>query len=138
MIEGTFTVLFEYPFWVGIAERHDERGYSVARIVYGSEPNDEMIISSIRDGYRALVFSKPTPEPPPKPQVVNYKRLQRKLHHLLEEKQEVRPEVIEALKLERERQGEDRKRKEKAEREIEAERKYRLHQEKNKDKKRGH
>jgi len=138
MIEGTFTVMFEYPFWVGIVERHDERGYSVARIIYGAEPNDEMIIHSVRDGYRSLVFSKPTPEAPPKMQSVNYKRQQKEMRRLLEEKRGVKPEVVEVLKAEHERQAEEHKRKEKAEREAEEERKYRLRQEKSKARKKGH
>jgi hypothetical protein len=138
MIEGTFTITFEPPFWVGIVERHDERGYAVARIIYGAEPDNEMIISSIREGYRNLKFTEPTPEPPQMQKTLNYKRQQRELHHLLEKEQGIQPEVADALKAERERQIVERKHKEKAEKEAEEERKYQLRQERHKDKKKGH
>lgn len=34
----TFTVYFDGQFWVGVVERIDEGGLSVARVVLGAEP----------------------------------------------------------------------------------------------------
>jgi hypothetical protein len=137
MIEGSFTVTFEHPFWVGIAERHDERGYAVARIIYGSEPNDEMILHSIGTQYRELRFSAPSLEAPLPEYVVSYKRRQKEIRRLTEE-EGVKHAAWDAIKAELERGAEERKRQTKAERDTEEERKYLLRQEKNKEKKKGH
>jgi hypothetical protein len=137
MIEGSFTVTFEHPYWVGIAERHDERGYAVARVIYGSEPNDETILRSIGAEYRTLRFSEPSPDAPPVEHEVSYKRRQKEIRRLTEE-EGVKHAAWEAVKAELERSAEERKRQSKAEREAEEERKFLLRQEKNKEKRKGH
>ena len=56
MIEGCFTVTFDDPFWIGIFERFDERGYSAAKIIFGQEPNAEMIRLAVLRQYRGLAL----------------------------------------------------------------------------------
>jgi hypothetical protein len=137
MIEGSFTVTFEPPYWVGIAERHDEHGYAVARIIYGAEPDDEMILHSICAEYRTLRFSAPTAEAPLRQHELSYKRRQKEIRRLIEE-EGVKHEAWEAMKAEQERHAEERKLQTKAEREAEEQRKFLLRQEKNKEKRKGH
>ena len=43
MDRNVFTVLFQPPFWVGIAERWEKEGYSAARVVFGAEPTDAQL-----------------------------------------------------------------------------------------------
>ena len=40
---SSFTVCFQPPFWVGIAERWTADGYEAARVVFGPEPSDAQI-----------------------------------------------------------------------------------------------
>jgi hypothetical protein len=138
MVEGSFTVTFEPPYWVGIAERHDEAGYSAARIIYGSEPNDETILRSIGVEYRLLKFSEPSAEAPKAQHELNYKRRQKEIRRMMVEEVGASHEAAEAIKAERERQAEERKRQVKAEREAEEEKKLLLRQVKNKEKRKGH
>jgi hypothetical protein len=123
---------------VGIAERHDEAGYSAARIIYGAEPNDEAILRSIGVEYRSLQFSEPSTEAPRAQHELNYKRRQKEIRRMMVEEEGGRPEAAEAIKAERGRLAEERKRVEKAEREAEEERKLLLRQEKKKEKQKGH
>lgn len=37
------TVLFQPPFWVGIAERWSQDGYQAARVVFRAEPTDAQL-----------------------------------------------------------------------------------------------
>ncbi len=138
MIEGCFTVTFETPYWVGIFERFDERGYSAAKIIFGREPNAEMIRQAVLYQYCGLVFSEPIPERPPAAHEGNYKRRQRELKRLLEQAGGPKEEAAEALAAERERKAQERKQREKAEREAEEARKFQLRKEHKKEKKKGH
>ena len=54
---SSFTVLFQPPFWVGIAERWDESGYSAARAVFGAEPTDAQLYEWIETEWHRLRFS---------------------------------------------------------------------------------
>ena len=54
---GSFTVLFQPPFWVGIAERWGAEGYSAARVVFGPEPTDAQIYQWLEREWHRLNFS---------------------------------------------------------------------------------
>ena len=43
-VSSTLTVYHDGQFWVGLAERVEDGGYGVARIVFGAEPSDEEIL----------------------------------------------------------------------------------------------
>jgi hypothetical protein len=138
MAEGCFTVTFENPYWVGILERFDECGYSVAKIIFGPDPSAEVIHSTILRSYQAIKFSKPIPDRPVQKHEMNYKRRQRELNHLLETKGGLSSEVSEALDNERKRKALERKQQEKAERESKAAHKLQVRLERKKEKKKGH
>jgi len=40
---SSFIVLFQSPFWVGIAQRWGEEGYQAAKITFGAQPTDTQI-----------------------------------------------------------------------------------------------
>lgn len=51
MDESLFTVYFEEPYWVGIIELTVDGKYSVARIVFRSEPTDAQILEYLFKNY---------------------------------------------------------------------------------------
>lgn len=138
MFEGSLTVTFEDPYWVGIFERLDEQGYSVAKILFGSEPNAEIVHQAVLQQYHSLSFSKPTPEPPPAQKSVGYKRRQRELKELMGRAPGLPPDATQALKEERQRLATARKKRQKEERDAEEAYKLQLHTERKKEKQKGH
>lgn len=138
MTEGSFTVTFENPYWVGVFERFDERGYSAAKIIFGAEPNAEIIHMTILYEYRRLVFSSPTLERLPQTQHVNYKRRQRELSRLLEQKDGITQDASDALNVERKRAAMERKQQAKAAQAVDQAHKFQMQQDRKKEKKKGH
>ena len=57
MDRNVFTVLFQPPFWVGIAERWEAAGYSAARVVFGAEPTDAQLYQWLLREWHRLDFS---------------------------------------------------------------------------------
>lgn len=51
MDESLFTVFFDDPYWIGIIEQTIDGSYSVARIVFGSEPSDAQILEYLAKNY---------------------------------------------------------------------------------------
>lgn len=134
----TLTVLFEDPFWVGLVERHDERGYSVARVVFGAEPTDAEIYAFTLGDYVTLQFSEALPEEQSEHLVeLNFKRKQREARRLRNETG-TSTKAQEALKLEYERRKKVQQELSKAEREALEKQKFQLQQQRKKEKKRGH
>jgi hypothetical protein len=131
------TVLFEDPFWIGLAERRDETGYAVARIVFGAEPTDAELYAFVQQQYATLSFSQPLPEESTEAGHVNFKRKQREARRLLSQPA-TRTKAQEALQLELERHKQERRGLTKAERQAEAERQWNLRQQRRKEKKQGH
>ena len=76
-MEGKCTIYFEDPFYVGIFERIDERGYSIARYVFGAEPCDAELLQFVCNDYRRLQFSSPVPNTKNLTPNINFKRRQR-------------------------------------------------------------
>lgn len=72
----TFTVYFDGQFWVGIVERIEEGGLSVARVVFGAEPSDEEIFRFVLEKWDTLRFS-PEVEIERRKKLGNPKRRQR-------------------------------------------------------------
>ena len=75
--ESRFTVLFQSPFWVGIAERWSGEGYQAARVVFGAEPTDAQVYQWLLGNWRRLPFTAAEAEEMPKALPANPKRLQR-------------------------------------------------------------
>ena len=120
---GSFTVLFQPPFWVGIAERWEAEGYSAARVVFGPEPTDAQI-------YQWLERERPAAERK------NPKRAQREAQAATRDRG-VSTRAQEALSRQREQEGLARKRAGRSRREQERQGKYLLRQQKKREKKRG-
>lgn len=71
------TVLFQPPFWVGIAERWSQDGYQAARVVFGVEPTDAQLYQWLQREWSRLPFGPVLPETAPRPAAANPKRMQR-------------------------------------------------------------
>lgn len=79
---SSFTVFFEGPFWVGILEEEDSRGYRVTRTVFGAEPGNAELLEFMLNTFHLLLVglvSEPArPEGPFRPEGPhNPKRIQR-------------------------------------------------------------
>ena len=64
---AALTVYFDGQFWVGVAERRDERGLSACRIVFGAEPSDAEVSERVLRPWPDLPFSPPLAEPAENP-----------------------------------------------------------------------
>ena len=71
------TVRFEDPFWVGVIEVEDERGYRVARHVFGAEPTTPEVLRFVCDRWRELRFTDGIQIQTEQARRVNPKRLRR-------------------------------------------------------------
>ena len=59
-VSGTFTVIFENPFWIGIFESESKKNYEVAKVVFGVEPTDAQLYEFILKNFFSLSFRKST------------------------------------------------------------------------------
>jgi len=133
---SSFTVLFQPPFWAGIAERWDESGYSAARVVFGAEPTDAQLYEWLEKEWHRLRFSPAAEGERPVTERKNPKRAQREARAATQARG-VSTRAQEALSRQREREGLARKREAKGAREREQREKYLLRQQKKREKKRG-
>ena len=133
---SSFTVLFQPPFWVGIAERWDESGYSAARAVFGAEPTDAQLYEWIETEWHRLRFSPAAEGERPAPEHRNPKRVQREARAATGERG-VSTRAQEALSRQREQEGLARKRDVQSRREQERQARKLLGQPKKRAKKEG-
>ena len=133
---GSFTVLFQPPFWVGIAERWGAEGYSAARVVFGPEPTDAQIYQWLEREWHRLNFSPAAEGERPIPVRKNPKREQREAHAATRARG-TGTQVQEALSRQREQEGLARQAESRRKRQEEADRKFLLRQQKKRAKKRG-
>ena len=133
---GSFTVLFQPPFWVGIAERWDKEGYSAARVVFGAEPTDARIYQWLEREWHRLDFSPAAEGERPVTGRKNPKRARREAGEATRNRG-AGTRAQEALSRQREQEGLDRKREAKSRREHQRQEKYLLRQQKKREKKRG-
>ena len=133
---GSFTVLFQPPFWVGIAERWETEGYSAARVVFGPEPTDAQIYQWLEREWHRLNFSPVAEGERPAAERKNPKRTQREAQAAIRDRG-VSTRAQEALSRQREQEGLARKRADRSRREQERQAKYLLRQQKKREKKRG-
>lgn len=59
MIVIKVTVLREKGLWIGLFERVDKEGYTIARHIFGIEPSDPEIYLFVLENYDELNFGKP-------------------------------------------------------------------------------
>lgn len=136
MDRNVFTVLFQPPFWVGIAERWEKEGYSAARVVFGAEPTDAQLYEWLEKEWHRLDFSPAEEGERPVKEHGNPKRAQREARAATRS-QGAGTRAQEALSRQREQEGLERQALSRQRRREEAERKYLLHQQKKRAKKRG-
>ena len=53
-VSSTLTVYHDGQFWVGLAEHVEDGRYGVARIVFGAEPSDEVILRFVTSEWEKL------------------------------------------------------------------------------------
>ena len=133
---SSFTVLFQPPFWVGIAERWEDAGYSAARVVFGPEPTDAQLYQWLEKEWHRLRFSPAVEGERPAAERKNPKREQREAREATRARG-ASTRAQEALSRQREQEGLIRKREAKSRRERERQEKYLLRQQKKREKKRG-
>lgn len=133
---SSFTVLFQPPFWVGIAERWEEAGYSAARVVFGPEPTEPQLYEWLLEEWHRLRFSPSAEGERPVTERKNPKRAQREAREATRQRG-ASTRAQEALSRQREQEGAVRQTKSRQRRQEEAERKYLLRQQKKREKKRG-
>lgn len=133
---GSFTVLFQAPFWVGIAERWEESGYSAARVVFGPEPTDAQLYEWLEKEWHRLDFSPAAERERPLKEHKNPKRARREAQAATQERG-VSTRAQEALSRQREQEGLTRRSGRRQAKQEETERKYLLRQQKKRAKKRG-
>lgn len=59
MTEGSLTIMFEDPFWIGLFELIDEDGLHVCKVTFGSEPTMQEIMEFIDKHHHELQYSVP-------------------------------------------------------------------------------
>ena len=136
MDRNIFTVLFQPPFWVGVAERWEEGGYSAARVVFGAEPTDARLYEWLLREWHRLDFSPAAEGERPVIERKNPKRALREAREATRVRG-VSTRAQEALSRQREQEGKVRQAQSRRARQEEAERKYVLRQQKKREKKRG-
>ena len=133
---SSFTVLFQTPFWVGLAERWEDAGYSAARVVFGPEPTDAQLCQWLEKEWHRLRFSPAVEGERPAAERKNPKREQREAREATRARG-ASTRAQEALSRQREQEGLARQAQSRQKRQEEAERKYLLRQQKKREKKRG-
>lgn len=133
---SSFTVLFQSPFWVGIAERWEAEGYSAARVVFGPEPTDAQLYQWLEKEWYRLRFSPAEAGERPAAERKNPKREQREAREATRTRG-AGTRAQEDLSRQREQEGLARQTQNRRKRQEEAERKYLLRQQKKREKKRG-
>ncbi len=136
MDRNIFTVLFQPPFWVGVAERWEEGGYSAARVVFGAEPTDARLYEWLLREWHRLDFSPAAEGERPVPERKNPKREQREARAATQARG-ISTRAQEALSRQREQEGLARQAESRRKRQEEADRKFLLRQQKKRAKKRG-
>lgn len=133
---GIFTVLFQPPFWVGIAQRWGEEGYQAAKVTFGAEPTEAQLYQWILGEWHKLRFSRSAAEGSPDLTRKNQRRARREAREAAKGSG-VSTKAQEALSRQREQEGLARQIQSRERREAEAERKLLLRQQKKREKKRG-
>ena len=132
----SFIVQFQPPFWVGVAERWDERGYSAARVVFGAEPTDAQLYEWLEREWHRLRFSPAVEGERPAVRRINPKRARREARMATQQKG-TSTKAQEVLSRQREQESFARQSDRRQKRQEEETRKYLLRQQKKREKKRG-
>lgn len=136
-VVSKLTVLFEDPFWLGIYERENEGKYEACRIIFGSEPKDYEIFAFLLTHYSGFRFSPSMKTERKSDSRVNPKRLKRIINKELRDRG-FPSKAKQVLKLQQEENKTVRKSHSRQQKEEEENRQFLLHQQKRKNKHKGH
>lgn len=131
------TVIFEDPFWIGLYERQTGTRYEVCRIVFGAEPRNYDIEAFMRKNWRKLKFSPAVSSEALNERRVNPKRMQREINRAMKQKS-ISTKAQQAISLAREQNKLEKKKRSGEQKEAEKQKKLLIHQEKKRQKHRGH
>ena len=134
--EGSLTVFFEDPFWVGVFERRIGKKLSVCKVTFGAEPKDCEVLEFVLNHYYELSFS-PAITVESRQMADNPKRRLREARKQMEQSG-ISTKSQEALRLQREEMKTERRQISREEREEEETRRFELKQMKRKEKQKGH
>ena len=137
MTTGSLTVLFEYPFWIGLFEMIDQNGLRACKVTFGAEPTEKEVMEFVDKNWYRLQFSQTIEIPPESERKVNPKRQLREAKKQMQS-QGIGTKSQQALKLQQEQNKAERKQRSKAKHEAEKQRQFDLRQMKKKEKHRGH
>lgn len=136
-VVSRLTVFFEDPFWLGIYEREDCGKYEASRIIFGTEPKDYEVYAFLLKNHSGFRFSPSMEVKKQAEKQVNTKRLKRMINEQLNERG-FSSKAKQALKLQQEQNKTERKIHSRIQKEEEEKRQFLLHQQKRKNKHRGH
>lgn len=140
MITIKATIIYENRFWVGIFERTDKEGYTVARHIFGAEPSNPEVYEFILNHYTALKFGT-AKEIQVKIERMNPKRVQREIRREMEKlKESAIPSTMaqDYMREELEKKKKERKKITSAQKQERRDDQFSLRQQKKKEKHRGH
>lgn len=140
-VTSSLTVYFEAPFWVGVYQRETEQGLEACKILFGAEPKEVQVYQYLLSHWRFLRFSPPVKgaedAAPSCLARKNPKRVQREIRKSMEHPG-TGTKAQNALKLQFEQQKQERKIRSRQERETESRQRFALHQQKKREKHKGH
>lgn len=134
-ISAVFVILFEAPFWVGIAERTENRRLAVSKVTFGSEPKDYEVYEFLLKNYCRLRFSPEVKADAGKKRI-NPKRMLKKASKEVKSKG-IGTKSQQALQLQREQLKLEHKSFSKEKKAEEERRQYELKRQKKKERHRG-
>ena len=131
------TVMFEEPFWIGLYEREEGGRYSVCKITFGAEPKDYEVYQYLLQNWNRLRFTSSIAVPAVTEKHLNPKRMRREIQKQLSATG-TGTKAQQALQQQREQNKKLRAVRSREQLEAEKERRFQLHQQKRKEKHRGH
>ena len=135
--QGSLTILFEDPFWIGLFELADREGLRVCKVTFGAEPTEREIMQFVDRNWHRLRFS-PAVDASTTPE--NRRNPKRQLREVRRQTipQGIGTKSQQALKKQQEQNKTEHRQRSKAEREADQQRRFELRQAKKKEKHRGH
>lgn len=138
MIISTFTVFFEDPFWIGIAEVHEENVYAALKITFGAEPRENELYDWVLTNWNRLRFSRAIQTESICEKKPNPKRMHRQIRKQLACDMPRCTKAQQALQQEYEQRKSERKMQSRLQKQEEKNKQFQLRCRKKKEKHKGH
>lgn len=140
MIHIKATIYLEHPFWVGLFERTDRKGFAASKHIFGAEPTDPEVYEFVLNHFGQLKFGE---QKKFKLEIKrkNPKRVQREVRKEMEKaKEQQRPSTFaqDYMREELEKKKKERKKKSKKEKELHEKKLFEKKTLKRKEKRKGH